>query len=265
MRKISAADPLIYGVFVLVAGILVHHMMPDMMLNLLKPFTSLPYNPSIISGIFLCSTICLFYAWYFIRHLFCNGLWLIMLFALGFVSAEAEIMWHGDTSLLTQKTRGILVAEVTDRTIRDTSRMRLVVIPLKGKTEKMFDELAFVRLSTRIVDVLPGDIIVADVTLFLLSGSLLTDRPDYARQHYLSGVGASGFATWVKIVRHETELSFSERTARYRLDLAGKIKASMSDPFGGIAAALLVGVRDSVSADIYAKFRHSGLAEHILR
>ena len=67
----------------------------------------------------------------------------------------------------------------------------------------------------------------------------------------------------MKIVRHETELSFFKRTARYRLDLAGKIKASMSDPFGGIAAALLVGVRDSVSADIYAKFCHSGLA-HLL-
>jgi hypothetical protein len=137
MRKISMAGPVIYGVFVLSAGILVHHMMPDMMLNLLKPFTALPYSPSTISGIFLCSAICLFYACYFIRHLFGDGLWLIMLFALGFVSAAAEIMRHADTSLLTQKTRGILVAEVTDRTIRDTSRMRLVVRPLQGKTEKM--------------------------------------------------------------------------------------------------------------------------------
>jgi hypothetical protein len=50
MRKISVADPVIYGVFVLVAGILVHRMM----LNLLKPFTPFPYSPSIISRIFLC-------------------------------------------------------------------------------------------------------------------------------------------------------------------------------------------------------------------
>ncbi|CAI8329433.1 MAG: Uncharacterised protein [Alphaproteobacteria bacterium UBA4588] len=60
MRKISVADPVIYGVFVLAAGILMHHMM----LNPLKPFTSLPYSPSIISGIFLCSAICLFYQTY---------------------------------------------------------------------------------------------------------------------------------------------------------------------------------------------------------
>lgn len=46
MRKISVADPVIYGVFVLAAGILVHHMMPDVMLNLLKPFTSL-YSQSL--------------------------------------------------------------------------------------------------------------------------------------------------------------------------------------------------------------------------
>lgn len=101
MCKISVADPVIYGVFVLAAGILLHRMM----LNLLKPFTPLPYSPSIISGIFLCSAICLFYACYFIRHLFGDGLWLIILFALGFFSAEAEIMRHADTSLLTQKTR----------------------------------------------------------------------------------------------------------------------------------------------------------------
>ena len=105
MRKIFVADPVIYGVFVLAAGILVYHMMPDMMLNLLKLFTPLPYSPSIISGIFLCSAICLFYACYFTRHLFADGLWLIMLFALGFIFAEAEIMRHADTSLLTQKTR----------------------------------------------------------------------------------------------------------------------------------------------------------------
>jgi hypothetical protein len=64
MRKISVANPVIYGVFVMAAGILVHHIMPDMMLNLLKPFTPLPYSPSTISGIFLCSAICLFYQTY---------------------------------------------------------------------------------------------------------------------------------------------------------------------------------------------------------
>ena len=101
MRKISVANPVIYGVFILAAGILVHHMM----LNLLKLFTPLPYSPSIISGIFLCSAMCLFYACYFIRHLFGDGLWLIILFTLGFFSAEAEIMQHADTSLLIQKTR----------------------------------------------------------------------------------------------------------------------------------------------------------------
>ena len=105
MRKISVASPVIYGVFVLAAGILVYHIMPDMMLNLLKIFTPLPYSPSIISGIFLCSAICLFYACYFIHHLFGDGLWLIMLFALGFVSAEAEIMRHAVTNQLTQKTQ----------------------------------------------------------------------------------------------------------------------------------------------------------------
>ena len=102
MRKISVADPVIYGVFVLAAGILVHRMM----LNLLKPFTTLPYSLSIMSGnFFLFSAICLFYACYFIHHLFGHGLWLIMLFALGFIFAEAEIMRPADTSLLTQKTQ----------------------------------------------------------------------------------------------------------------------------------------------------------------
>ena len=106
MRKISVANLAIYGIFVLAAGILVHHIMPDMMLNLLKPFTTLPYSLSIMSGnFFLFSAICLFYACYFIHHLFGHGLWLIMLFALGFIFAEAEIMRPADTSLLTQKTQ----------------------------------------------------------------------------------------------------------------------------------------------------------------
>ncbi len=263
VRKISVPDPVIYGVFVLAAGILVHHMTPDIMPPVMMPFAYLSMTPSMVSGLLLCSAICLFCVCYLTRHLFGDGLWLIMLFALGFISAEAELMRHADTSLLAQKTRGILVAEVTDRTIRDTNRMRLILRPLKGRTTEIFGELSFVRLSTRIVDVLPGDIIVAGVTLFPLSGPLLPDRPDYARQHYLSGIGASGFATWVKIVRHETNLSFSERAARYRLGLATRITASMSEPYGGIAAALLVGVRDNVPADVYTKFRRSGLA-HLL-
>ena len=76
-------------------------------------------------------------------------------------------------------------------------------------------------------------------------------------------MGASGFATWVKIVRHETNLSFSERAAHYRLGLATRITGSMPEPYGGITAALLIGVRDNVPADVYTKFRRSGLA-HLL-
>ena len=141
VRKTSVPAPIIYGVFVLAAGILVHHMSSDIIPPVMMPFAYLSMNPSMVSGLLLCSAICLFCVCYLTRYLFGEGLWLIMLFALGFISAEAELMRHADTSLLAQKTRGILVAEVTDRTIRDTNRMRLILRPLKGRTTEIFGEL----------------------------------------------------------------------------------------------------------------------------
>jgi hypothetical protein len=90
VRKISVPGSVIYGVLFWLLAFWYIIYTPDIMPPVMVPFACLSMNPSMISGLLLCSAICLFCVCYLTRHLFGDRLWLIMLFALGFISAEAE-------------------------------------------------------------------------------------------------------------------------------------------------------------------------------
>lgn len=108
----------------------------------------------------------------------------------------------------------------------------------------------------------PGDRLHLRARLYPSPQPVLFGALDYARLARARDVVASGYVTRPPQLV-ETEEGWSNRLVRYRQLRADAIADGMSEPEGGIAAALLIGDRRHVDAQTYDMFRFSGLA-HLL-
>ncbi len=185
------------------------------------------------------------------------GLGAIFILA-GILVAAAEYFRHTHP-VLSQPENTRLQAVIEDISLRPTGRVRLQLKILDSPSSVIVSD-SRIRVTTKPLHPFQaGDRIEADARLFPLSLPAFHGRPDYARQHYFSGLSASGFIT--RLHRHDTgfENRLSMRLTNWRRSFAN-LNGFMPSPLGGIA---LVGVRDFIPPESYESFRKSGLA-HLL-
>lgn len=87
---------------------------------------------------------------------------------------------------------------------------------------------------------------------------------DFARQAWFERLGAVGYARGsVELVERPREAGWRVRMNALRADIVARIAATLPDPAGAIAAALIAGEQGAVPPEALAAFRDSGL-QHIL-
>jgi len=253
--KISDRYHLVWGLLCLIAGILIFGLKPIAELAFLAMF-----------GLLVSVLIYKFsdyFSGYMPQGVVVNFIGLGAIFILaGILVAAAEYFRHTHP-VLSQPENTRLQAVVEDISLRPTGRLRLQLKVLDSPSS-VIGQGSRIRVTTEPLHPFQaGDRIEADARLFPLSLPAFYGRPDYARQHYFSGLSASGFIT--RLHRHDTgfENSLSARLTNWRRNFARDLNGFMPSPLGGIAGALLVGVRDFIPPESYESFRKSGLA-HLL-
>ncbi|MBL8834080.1 MAG: ComEC/Rec2 family competence protein [Rhodospirillales bacterium] len=87
---------------------------------------------------------------------------------------------------------------------------------------------------------------------------------DFARQAWFERLGAVGYARGrIELVERPGEAGWRVRMNALRADIVARIAATLPDPAGAIAAALIAGEQGAVPPEALAAFRDSGL-QHIL-
>jgi competence protein ComEC len=169
-------------------------------------------------------------------------------------------------------TRTLYSTEVTGTIIElepRNGRIRATVQPSRivGIPE---DDLTWnVRLSFLGDSVLSiGDQIRANARLFPLRPPAVPGDPDFARNLYFSGIGASGFVFGRQFSVLEDESPINNNALMVYVEKARQyistiISDNVTGPEAGIAKALIIGERGEVTPDVADNLRKSGLA-HLL-
>ena len=214
------------------------------------------FLPLVLAGIVICACLSAL-----MRQLsLCFGL---LAGLAGLIASEAEIR-RADHLMLAEPVTASLTGIVQTKAVRSSGRL-LVTLGDLSSPDPRLDGLNKVRFSIGAdeLSVLPGDKVSARVRLFALSPPAFAGRPDFARNQFLSGLSATGFAYQARLTEVQAETSWPVRLNRWRHQFAAELTARMGPPYGGLAAALLVGVRDDIPEAVYDSFRASGLA-HLL-
>lgn len=114
----------------------------------------------------------------------------------------------------------------------------------------------------------PGDGFAGKAKLFPLSVPETPGDPDFARNLYFDGIGATGFAlghSFQIIPAHDATLGedLSGLVENTRLTIMTQINAGLEPVKAGLTNAILVGERGDVPSDLAEDLRKSGLA-HLL-
>ncbi len=189
----------------------------------------------------------------------------IYIIALGFlligICVAALQHYSQSQRVLSVAEEGRITAVIDDLSTRPNGRLRLELRLINSPDFKDIQKVRVTISPNR--QFLAGDKIVANAVLFPLGRPAFANRPDYARQHYFRGLSATGFITDIYEYQPSFEDRIGHRLVNWRRGFAQELNQLMPSPLGGIAAALLVGVRDFIPAINYDSFRSSGLA-HLL-
>ncbi|WP_114087413.1 ComEC/Rec2 family competence protein [Thalassospira profundimaris] len=146
-------------------------------------------------------------------------------------------------------------------------RTRLMVAPdgIAGLSRDQWPQKVRLSLSGDI-EARPGDYFAGKAKIFPLSVPETPGDPDFARNLYFDGIGATGFALGrsYRIDRDLTaETGFFERIEKIRLAIMEWINNGLEPARAGLANAILVGERGGVAPALAEDLRKSGLA-HLL-
>jgi competence protein ComEC len=125
---------------------------------------------------------------------------------------------------------------------------------------------ARVRVSVRASDITvrPGDRVQLRAVLMPPSAPSEPDGFDFARQAYFMQLGAVGFALGKLERVHRAERSdLRLGLARLRQEIAGRIRGDVPGPAGGVAMALLTGLRGAIPDRVWRNMQIAGIA-HLL-
>lgn len=249
--KISEPYRLVWGLLCLTTGIMLFGRYPNLWLTM-------------FAGILLVLIGLIYrYAGFFHRQKDWGLAGLAISFVLAGILCSAFQYYSHSHPVLSKAETVRIQAVIEDLSYRPTGRLRLQLRTLES------DDAARASLRYVRVTIAPdqlfraGDKIDSEMVLFPLSLPAFAGRPDYARQHYFSGLSATGYITDIYHHQPAFETTISQRLTNWRRAFAYEVNQIMPPPLGGIAAALLVGVRDFIPASDYDSFRSSGLA-HLL-
>ena len=143
-------------------------------------------------------------------------------------------------------------------------RLLLDRLAIAGRTPAQTPERIRVRIDAA-GDLAPGDEIrLARVSLLPPPGPSVPGAFDFQRQAWFEQLGAVGSARGVPELLARGEISdWRVAMNALRARVVARIRASLPDPAGAIAIALIAGEQGAVSPDALAAFRDSGL-QHIL-
>ena len=113
----------------------------------------------------------------------------------------------------------------------------------------------------------PGDWVSLRAVLYPPPEPSAPGAFDFARQAFFKGLGGVGYAVsgvrWVDPPDGEGSGGFAAWLAGLRQTVTGRVRGSLKEPAGAIAAALMTGERGAIPDDVLAAIRDSGLA-HLL-
>ena len=201
------------------------------------------------------------------RHL---GQWHFAVVMLAWGSAGMAAGWWQLGKAAPAIDRGLSVelagmVTAVDGRLDDRLRVWLAVSHASKGEDRLRHHL--VRLSVRPRELIPlvGSHVSLSARIYPPPPPVLYGARDHGVQARIRGVVASGYVTAVHSVTPPdlAAAPFPIRLGALRQARADRIAAGMTDPAGGIAAALLIGDRRYVSTATYEMFRQSGLA-HLL-
>ncbi len=121
-----------------------------------------------------------------------------------------------------------------------------------------------VRVTIRKFDQVPdiGDRVTVPAVLMPPPAASLPGGYDYARQLWFQGIGAVGYAVGALKIG-QADRKWFVGIEQYRMSIARRIQSEYPGDRGGLAAALITGVRDGISEKTTENMRDAGLA-HLL-
>ena len=260
MRKIMAADRLFRACFALLV-LADSHRLVWAALCLAGGVLLQDHIPAAYLAVVLAGLCCLAGAGAFLRcfSLACG----LLAVAAGMLASETEIR-TADHLMLDKAVTTTITGIIEKRAARDSNRLALTLTDVSSPDPALLgiDKVRFTTDDLPFL-LLPGDRIQARVRLFALSPPSFAGRPDYARNQYMSGLTATGFAYQTSLQHANADTRPGMRLNRWRHRFAAEFSERMGPAYGGVAAALLVGVREDISGPVYDAFRASGLA-HLL-
>jgi len=233
-------------------------------------YFSLPYEPALSKAVGLCLIFGLILLLFWRSYLLRIMMLVILLGTSGFTTASLRSALLS-TPVLKKKHGPLMITGVVfDVRHYTDGKLSLVIdhpkIPgLRGETL-----LNKVRLKVQKFDDLPqpGDRVRIRAGLMPPPAPAMPGGFDYARQIWFQGIGAVGYAISKPEIIEKARGGFILST-RQRLVMAEDIRRAIPDDeggpseAGGLAAALITGMRSGISQDVANNMRNSGLA-HLL-
>jgi len=235
-------------------------------------YFSLPHEPELTLGGGLCAALMvllLIFRRYFMIRLMVIALLLV---AAGFFAATLR-SWTLATPVLTADiTPRMITGMVVDVRHYSSGKLHIVlknpsIVPkdspgaANGISGALPDKI---RIKVHKFDLLPypGDRIAIRAGLLRPPAPVMPGDFDYGRQIWFQGIGAVGYA----IGKPEIMARSADTRAwltRQRLAISEEIRATIAGDAGGLAAALITGMRSGISDEVAGNMRNSGLA-HLL-
>ncbi|MCK5426016.1 MAG: ComEC/Rec2 family competence protein, partial [Emcibacter sp.] len=227
-------------------------------------YFSLSTEPSLYLGTGVCavlaSILLIFWRYFLIRLI----LIALLLGAAGFMSGSVR-SWMLATPVLDKKlSPRMITGLVTDVRHYNSGKLHIILknpIISRGYKGK---KLHKIRIKVQKFDQLPypGDRIEIRAGLLPPPPPTMPGDFDYARQIWFQGIGAVGYGISKPIII-EKGPDASGLTNRKRHKMAEDIRAALPGDAGGMASALIAGMRSGISFDVTDDMRNSGLA-HLL-
>ena len=197
---------------------------------------------------------------------------LVLLFFLLGLSVSGLHLNLNNTPILNSVYTGTVTAQIGLIEKYDHNRIRLTVTPTISDTDANLQALRKLRIwSYDRHDFNTGDIVRIYGRFFPLSPPSFAGQPDYSRHMWLDGIGATGIAYELRVVKPVSNEGrfYSQillRLEDYRHSLSDRMRKQLGgfDPaISGISSALLVGMKKTIPREVYNSFQQSGIA-HLL-
>lgn len=169
------------------------------------------------------------------------------------------------TPMVTTRLGPVLVeGEVETFETRPGERPRLLILSpsIAGLFPAATPRRVRITLDPEMVmpSLVPGDRVQVMAMLLPPPGPAMPAAPDHGRAMWFQGIGAVGYATDVP---RRLGGAGASSLGEWRHRLALRISASLPEPMGAIAAALMVGERGAVPEAVESAWRDAGIS-HIL-